>query len=201
MADETPDTGSTEPTPDATPEPDATPTGDAKDWQADAEKWKSLSRKHEAAFKSVSDELQQLKAQSMTDAEKAIAEAEQRGRDAAAQQYQKQIAEASFKAAAAGRVADVDALLELVDVSKFIAPDGAIDSEAISAAIERFIAAAPQPRKFGSPDAGPKRDDQPAQLTESDVKRLYAERRFEEIAQAKAEGRLNDALGIQSLTT
>lgn len=54
-----------------------------KDWEADANKWKALSRKHEAASKAAAEELKQMKAsadagksevQQLTDAVKALQE-------------------------------------------------------------------------------------------------------------------------------
>lgn len=193
MADETPEMGAHDdtPTPDPVIEPAAKPDED-KDWKAEAEKWKALSRKNENASHDALRELEKLRAERMTDAEKAIAEAEQRGATTAAEKYQRKLAEASFKAAAAGKVADADALLDLVDVSKFLTTDG-VDEEAIAAAVERFAKAAPAQKKFGLPDGGPK-GDQPVQLTEADLQRMSPE----EIVAARAKGQFNDLLGLKS---
>jgi len=194
MADETPEMGneSTDTTDTTTPPPPSTEEAD-RDWKAEAEKWKALSRKNESASHDAMRELEKLRSERMTDTEKAIAEAEQRGQQVAASKFQKKLAEASFKAAAAGKVADVDALIDLVDVSKFVTTEG-VDEEAINAAVERFAKAAPAPgKKFGSPDAGPK-GDQPVQLTEADLQRMTPE----QIVEARLKGQLDDVLGVKS---
>lgn len=182
------DTTDNQPTVD---EPASTPVDD-KDWKAEAEKWKALSRKNENASHEALRELEKLRAERMTDTEKAIAEAEQRGAQTTAERYQRKLAEASFKAAAAGKVADPDAILELVDVSKFITSEG-VDEDSIAAAVERFAKAAPSPKKFGLPDGGPK-GDQPVQLTEADLQRMSPE----QIVEARAKGQLDDLLGLKS---
>lgn len=197
MADDAPEMGNGQDIPGADEARDDASTQAAppedRDWKADAEKWKALSRKNESAAHDALRELEKLRAERMTDTEKAIAEAEQRGQQAAAAKYQTKLAEASFKAAATGKVADVDALLDLVDVSKFVTPEG-VDDDAISAAVERFAKAAPSPaKKFGSPDAGPK-GDQPQQLSEADLQRMSPE----EIVAARQKGQFDELLGLKT---
>lgn len=191
MADETAEM--VEATDQVEPSTETPPEADDRDWKAEAEKWKALSRKNENANHEALRELEKLRTERMSDAEKAIAEAEQRGAQAAAEKYERKLAEASFKAAAASKGADVDALLDLVDVGKFLTPEG-VDEDAINTAIERIIKAAPTPpKKFGLPDAGPK-GDQPVQLTEADLQRMSPE----EIVEARQKGQLNELLGLTS---
>lgn len=193
----------TENTPDQAPEPTAPEptTSDApavesdKDWEAEALKWKALARKHENANASSLKELEQLRTAQMTDTEKAIAEAEKRGRDAALKELRADMARTKFQAQAAGKVADVDALLEVVDVSRFLKEDG-IDEDAIAATIERFTKVAPAqpaPPKFGSVELGPQ-GDRPRQLGEADLVRMTPE----QIVEARAKGQLDDLLGVTS---
>lgn len=193
----------TEITPDQAPEPtapeptmtDAPAVESDKDWEAEALKWKALARKHENANASSLKELEQLRTAQMTDTEKAIAEAEKRGRDAALKELRADMARSKLQAQAAGKVADVDALLEVVDVSRFIKEDG-IDEDAIAATIERLTKVAPaqpSPPKFGSVELGPQ-GDRPRQLGEADLVRMTPE----QIVEARAKGQLDDLLGVTS---
>lgn len=193
----------TEITPDQAPEPtapeptmtDAPAVESDKDWEAEAAKWKALARKHENANASSLKELEQLRTAQMTDTEKAIAEAEKRGRDAALKELRADMARSKLQAQAAGKVADVDALLEVVDVSRFIKEDG-IDEDAIAATIERLTKVAPAqpaPPKFGSVELGPQ-GDRPRQLGEADLVRMTPE----QIVEARAKGQLDDLLGVTS---
>lgn len=181
----------------AAPEPttEAPAADPSKDWEAEALKWKALARKHENANSSAIKELEQLRAAQMSDSEKAIAEAEKRGRDAALKELRADMARTKLQAAAAGKVADVEALLEVVDVSRFIKEDG-IDEEAIAATIERLTKVAPaQPAqpKFGNVELGPQ-GDRPRQLTDADLKRMTPE----QIVEARSKGQLDDLLGVTS---
>lgn len=190
-------------TTDQAPEPisseptttEATPTESVKDWEAEAAKWKALARKHENANASTLKELEQMRSAQMSDSEKAIAEAEKRGREAAARELRADMARMKLQAAAAGKVADVDALLELVDISRLVNDEG-IDEAAIEATIERLTKVAPtQPTQpsFGKVELGPQ-GDRPRQLGESDLARMTPE----QIVEARAKGQLDDLLGVTS---
>jgi hypothetical protein len=176
----------------ATEQPAAEPD---KDWEAEAAKWKALARKHENANASSLKELEQLRIAQMSETDKAIAEAEKRGRDAALKELRADMARAKLQAQAAGKVADVEALLEVVDVSRFLKEDG-IDEEAIAATIERLTKVAPAqpaPPKFGSVELGPQ-GDRPRQLGEADLTRMTPE----QIVEARSKGQLDDLLGVTS---
>lgn len=185
-----------EPASDSSPEPTTTPPAEPdRDWKAEADKWKALSRKHENANAQAIKELEAIRASQMTDTEKAIAEAEKRGREATMKELGSQIAEAKLRAAAAGKVADVDALIELVDIAKFVTAEG-VDDNAIAATIERFAKVAPAqpaPPKFGNVELGPQ-GDRPRQLTDADLKRMTPE----QIVEARSKGQLDDILGVTS---
>lgn len=126
-------------------------TTDTTDWkaryerlQADSRKWEDRAKSNLAAVK----ELEQLKKSRMTEQEKAVAEAEARGRSAATAATAGRLARAEFRAAAAG-VVDRDALdgfLEYADLSKFVGEDGEPDSKAIEAAVKKL--AGPQRTDF-----------------------------------------------------
>src|SRR5690349_21508203 len=76
----------------------------------------------------------------MSEQEKAVAEAEQRGVQSATAKVGARLVRAEFRAAAAGRV-ETDALsayLEDVDLTKFLGDDGEPDTKAIEARIARL---------------------------------------------------------------
>ena len=85
-------------------------------------------------------DLKKKAAAAMSDQERAVAEAEQRGAQSAAVKAGARLVKAEFRAAAAGRV-ETDALaayLEDVDLSKFLGEDGEPDTKAIEARIGRL---------------------------------------------------------------
>lgn len=181
--------------PAATPAPTPATTAPTDMGTADElAKWKAHSRKHEEANTRLSKEIEALRAERMTDSEKAIAEAEKRGRESMAKELGTQIAEAKLRSAAAGKVADVDALLELVDVARFVTAEG-VDDNAIAATVERFTKVAPvqAPPKFGSVELGPQ-GDRPRQLGEAELARMTPEQKVE----ARRNGQLDELMGYTS---
>ena len=198
-ASDTPDGTSTAPAGDSQAgQPDPTPDvpgadGPDKDWHAEADKWKALSRKHENANATVLKELEQLRTAQMSDSEKAIAEAESRGAQNALAGVRSELAEARLRVAATGKVADVDALVELVDMSKFVTEDG-VNGAAIDAAVERFTKILPPPvqQKFGTVELGPQGGDRPRQLTRENLRDMTPQ----QIEDARQKGQLDHLLGI-----
>lgn len=85
----------------------------------------------------------------MSESERAIAEAEERGRTAATANYGKRLARAEFDSLAGRRnpKADTAAVLEFVDLARFVGEDGEPDTKAIKAAVERLV-----PASNGAPD-------------------------------------------------
>lgn len=121
------------PTPDpTTPDPVTPDTGDT-DWQAEAEKWKANSRKHEERAKTnakAAGELEELKTKSLSDQEKAVAAARKEGEAEATKKALTRLARAELKAAAKGVFPD--GVIAKFDVSEFITADGDIDDDAIA---------------------------------------------------------------------
>jgi hypothetical protein len=78
---------------------------------------------------------------SMTEAERAVAEAEERGRSAVRSEYGSRLAQTEFRAAAAARNPgyDVAKALAYVDLSKFVGEDGEPDGKAIAAAVADLV--------------------------------------------------------------
>ncbi len=134
----------TAPTPEASPteaaQPETeAPPADTTDWKAEARKWEARAKEHGAAAK----EFEKQRQATMTEAEKAVAEAEGKGRQSAMQEYGKRLARSEFDAAAARRNPDADtaAVLEFVDLGRFVGEDGEPDPKAIKAAVERLVPA------------------------------------------------------------
>lgn len=85
-------------------------------------------------------DLKKRAASAMTDAERAAAEAETRGRTAALAEAGPRLARAEFRATAAGVLdtATLDGFLEYADLSKFVGTDGEPDAKAIAAAVKKL---------------------------------------------------------------
>ncbi len=124
--------------PAAQPE-QAAPVKDETDWKAESRKWEQRAKDNNAAAKDA--ERQRLAA--MNESDRALSEAESKGRTAAAQEYGKRLARSEFDAAAGRRNPDVDiaAVLEFVDLGRFVGDDGEPDAKAIKAAVERLVPA------------------------------------------------------------
>lgn len=133
------------------PEPEVTDT-DTTDWKAEAEKHKALARKHEERAKANSaaaKELEAFKQQSMSDTDRAVAQAKAEARTEALREVGSKLAESAVRVAAAGRNVDVDALLEGVDAARFLDDNGDPDTKAIAAWMDRVAPAEPSRRDFG----------------------------------------------------
>lgn len=123
-------------------------TETAPDYAAEAEKWKSLARKNEERAKAnaaAQSELDKLREATATEQEKAISQARKEAASEAAKSFGSRLAEAQFRVAAAGRLdADqLDGLLEVVDLGRFVDDNGDPDIEAITSAVSRVAPKAP----------------------------------------------------------
>ena len=113
-----------------------------KNLRAEAAKYRTEAR-------TAKTELDQVRQSSMSEAEKAIAEAEARGRTAATADFGKRLAKSALETAAAKRNPDFDvAGLEYVDISRLLGDDGEPDAKAITAAVERLVPAPPGAPSF-----------------------------------------------------
>lgn len=138
---ETADTATTETTETTTTD---TVTEPEVDHAKEAEKWKALARKHEEKAKANADaakKLADLERQNMTDLEAAVDKAKTEARAEVTAQFGGRLASEAVRAAAAGRVADVDALLEGIDPARFLGDDGEPDRDAIGAWVDRIAPA------------------------------------------------------------
>lgn len=174
--------------------PDATTEG--PDWKSEAEKWKSLARKHETNAKSNADaarRLAELEAANQTETEKAVSEAEQRGRSAALADFGQRIAAAEIKAALTGVVPDPSAIVEDLNLGKYVTDTGDVDQEAVTALRAKYETFATKPPVADLKQGQPPGAAKPGQLTRADLAGMTPD----QINAARAEGRLNDLLGIK----
>jgi ribosomal protein L17 len=75
---------------------------------------------------------------SMTDAEKAIATARAEGKAEAAKEAAERLAAAEFRIAAAGRLANPEAALAVIDLAKLVQKNGEPNRQAIAALVEQL---------------------------------------------------------------
>jgi hypothetical protein len=145
----------TEPTPTETVDAHATEQAGEKAQEAAAKTFteeyvkelRSEAAKYRQEAKAAKTEADKARNASLTEAERAVAEAEQRGRTTALAEFGGRLVDAELRAAAAGRNVDVDALLEVVDRSRFLTDDGDVDRKALGAWVDRIAPA--------QPDTGP----------------------------------------------
>lgn len=136
--------------------------------------------------------------------EQAIEKARAEARTETLKTADERIVKANLRAAATGKLADpsdVFAYPKIIDLSSFeVDEDGDVDADALNEAIAALLEkkphlAAQKPNRFnGDADGGAKgKDSKPAQLSRADLQGMSSEA----IVTAKAEGRLNDLLGIK----
>ncbi|MEU4726547.1 hypothetical protein AB0G06_43710 [Nonomuraea dietziae] len=144
-----------------------------KDWEAEAKKWQHFSKKHETNWKKASEELASLRQAGMTDAERAVAEAEERGRRAALESIATERAQLKLEAAAARAGVDITPLMPLLDTSKFLA-NGDVNDTAINEFLSGYASTVPKAPKFAQGlGIGPQSDSRtPGQLTREEYARM-----------------------------
>ena len=175
------ETGGDEPAAQETPAATAEDTAQQVDWEAEARKWKELSRKNESRMKEnaekarLYDEAQEQGKSELQKAQEAAAKAEAR---AAAME-----AEAMRAKVAAATGVDADLL------------SGSSEEE-LRASAERLLAwrGAQVPKGAPATDAGVRGDEIRAarQLTREDLKKMSPA----EIIKARQDGQLNNIMGI-----
>jgi hypothetical protein len=97
-------------------------------------------------------QLDQLRRDGMSEAEKAIAKAREEGKAEAAQEHAQELAAAEFRAQAAGRISNPDAALAVLDLAKLL-KDGKPDKTAIGKLVDQLAVVPPPPGKV---PAGPR---------------------------------------------
>lgn len=159
----------TPPAPASTPPapPAGTPATGATDWEAKYKEAVGHSREWEKRAKEnnkAAAERDALKAASMSEQEKAVAEAEAKGRTAAATEYGTELAQARLEAAAATAGVDLTEIADLIDLGKFIGEDGKVDGKAIKTAVTKLAKLAPKGAGRSGADISGGSGDQPQSL-------------------------------------
>jgi len=96
------------------------------------------AERNEAAkqAKALQAELDKFRQASMSETEKAIAEAEAKGRTAAASDFGKRLAKAEIQTAAATAGRDIGGVFDYLDLSRFVGEDGEPDAKAVQAFVD-----------------------------------------------------------------
>lgn len=130
-----------DPTPDPTNDPKPDPSGDLGDAGKRALAEERNARKAaEKAAKDAQAALDELAKKSMTDSERAVAEARAAVRKEVLAEANGRLLRTEIRAAAAGKLADPgDAAALLGDLDRFVGDDGEPDTKAIASAIERLV--------------------------------------------------------------
>lgn len=118
---------------------EATEQTEKVNWEAEAAKWKALSRKNEERAKANAEaqtELERIRNESLPEAEKAVEAAKAEGRKQALIEVAERLVDAEFRVAAQGRNINVASLVEGIDRSRFISEDGEVDAEKVKAFID-----------------------------------------------------------------
>lgn len=115
---------------------------DTTDWKAEARKWEQRAKDNSTKAK----ELEKQQRASMTEAERAVSEAEERGRTAAATDFGKELAQTQFDALAGRRNPDFDTTkaLKRLDLASLLDESGRPNAKEIKAAVEDLV---PEPAK------------------------------------------------------
>lgn len=111
--------------------------------EAELEKWKTQSRKHEERAKAnavAATELEKVKRSAMTETEKAVAEAKDAGRAEARAEIGRELVAAKLEAVAAGRLDEdqLAAAVEHLDLASFLDADHKVDAKKVGEFIDRL---------------------------------------------------------------
>lgn len=150
------------------------------DWKAMSRQWEKRAKENARA----SEELEKLRKQSMTEQEKAVAEAKAAGFSEAAKSHGTELAAAKLEAAAASKGVDLSALGDLIDTSRFVGEDGKVDTAAIAKAVDKLAKAMPAgPKRNGADFSG---GNGAGQITEAQLAQMTPD----QIATALEKGQL-----------
>lgn len=148
--------------------------------------WKFHARKHEgranaaADYDAIKAERDRLRDSTQTAEEKALADAEARGRTASDELWQPRVARAALTAGLVGRgmkTEDVEEELSLVDAKAFLTDKGEVDTDKVSKFLDRRAPAQAGSGSGGSTTFGLGQQQQ-IQTAGADAGKAEAERRF-----------------------
>jgi hypothetical protein len=146
------------PAPPAAPAPPPAAPAPAGDGQGDAAELRAALAAARRDREAVQKELDKLRAQGMTDQERAVADAKESGRKEASVAAGIRVAAAEFRALAAGKLADPGKMLEDGDLNlaRFVTDDGEVDKRGLARLVDRLAAAAAPAPNPGTVPAGPR---------------------------------------------
>lgn len=189
-ADPAPKAGEADPAPPADPKP-AAKTDPGDDPGDDLEAWKGHSRKHEKRAKDAAAraekaeaELEKLRNASKSDQEKALDEARKQGATETAAQFRDRIKRAEIRALAAGKFADPEDAIKLLELDDddIFDDEGEVQTSALKTALEDLLerkphlAATASRKPAGDADggkgSGPADKDLEAMSVEEHLKRI-----------------------------
>ncbi len=106
--------------------------------QAEIERWKAHSRENERKFKAAMKDLDELKRSSMSDTERAVAEAREAGRAEALATIAGKLVAAEIRAQAAGRLTDAQlgVLLDDLKLDVYVDESGDVDTKRIAKLVD-----------------------------------------------------------------
>lgn len=162
MADDTAPQDATVDTDNVQPE-----TGEAtepvNEWKDKFEGQRKVNRDLERKLRETEKANEQVRLASMTEAEKAVELARAETRAETLRTVGGRLVDAEVRAASAGRLdaEQVEALLEMLDRSRFITDDGDVDRDQIAAHVARFAPAGPR-RPSGDVGQGARTNSQPS---------------------------------------
>jgi hypothetical protein len=113
--------------------------------------------KYRTRAKTAEGEIDNVRKSSLSEAERAVVEAEQRGRASVLEQYGNRLVRAAFIAEAARRnpAYDAEGVLDDLNLTRYLGEDGDPDGKAITAAVTRLVPEpASNPRPVGDADLG-----------------------------------------------
>jgi len=138
---DTPPEGAPAPEDTNTPDP-STPSPEPQvDQQLASVKAEAI--KERKARQALERQLQELQTAQLSDQERAVAEAEARGRSAASAEFSQILAAAEIRAQLAGVVPDPSAIVDDLNLSKYLDEGGTVDMEKVAALRERYVALIP----------------------------------------------------------
>lgn len=115
--------------------------------ESEVDYWKRRARENEKRSKDNHRELERLKRESMSEQERAIAEARDQARAEVLRETSGQLVDAEIRSAAVNRPVNVDALLDSLDRSKFVDDEGNVDRQAVTTWLDQLAPAQTEPRQ------------------------------------------------------
>lgn len=115
--------------------------------ESSADYWKRRAREADNRNKRLAKDLESTRRQSMSEQERAIAEAKDGARADVVREMSGRLVDAEVRSAAVNRPLNVDALLDGLDRSRFVDESGDVDREAVGAWLDQLAPVQTEPRR------------------------------------------------------